>query len=629
MMMMRSMAFILLAGAVVCAQEKPGQIVIAPKQPTAPAIAASVTTIYKGTDPDRPGFVVIFPNLKAMANNKPLSNSPRTTMLPAPTPTPTTVIDAADGVPTITIVGTPEPKANKPMATPLPAPLPVQAGVKPAAPGSPAVEKVEDGKLLVDTYDVAYCRNCKVGHLHTVVRQYIRNEKVVVYGLRKLTLQFARFGQPVELWTEESTVEDEQGQVLSTRMRQGLGKNQVQELAGEVTDKGLVVSILQDKNTQEQTIPWPSGVVGIGRETTLIKDMKPKPGLAVEYQTYFGQFNGLITYKYQVKGIEDVVLDAGKPRKLLRVVQEMKPVGDFRLPPATYYLDPETYEPVAMESDMPLLGGLLTARRTTREIALAKPTKLLDIGEVQSIALPNVVNGLHTAARATYQFNFTGDIDPAKAFSSDSSGRQVLRVIDAATRTVELTVTAQRTPVKPDAPLLAPMPEYLGESYFIDWNNPLVKKHAAAATANLPANATAWEKAQAVERWVRDNMKQVEYSQAMASCSTAAKELSGDCTEHAMLAMGMCRAVGIPSRSALGLVYYQKNADAAILAYHMWAEVWTDGGWLAIDPIMGLGSVGPGHLKITDSHWDGEKGFTPILPVMNVVNARPTVKAVK
>jgi hypothetical protein len=124
-------------------------------------------------------------------------------------------------------------------------------------------------------------------------------------------------------------------------------------------------------------------------------------------------------------------------------------------------------------------------------------------------------------------------------------------------------------------------------------------------------------------------MKQVEFSQAMASCSKVAEELKGDCTEHAMLACGMCRSLGIPSKTALGLVYFERRDGVAILAYHMWLEVWADGQWLALDPIQGLGSVGPGHIKINESHWDGEKGITPILPVLTMLAARPKVNILK
>jgi transglutaminase-like putative cysteine protease len=257
-------------------------------------------------------------------------------------------------------------------------------------------------------------------------------------------------------------------------------------------------------------------------------------------------------------------------------------------------------------------------------VALTKPTKYLDIGEVQSIVLPKTVPGMHTADKATYDIHFEGDVNVEKALPSDE--RQKLTVVDAKTRKVQLAVTALRKPeINKDVLQQQPTKEYLSDSYFIDWNNDLVKKHAAEAVRGLPARATTWDKARAVESWVHKNIKQVEFSQAMASCGTVAKELSGDCTEHAMLATGMCRALGIPSRTALGLVYFEKNANTAMLAYHMWFEVWTGDGWMALDAIQGAGSVGPGHIKITDSHWDGEKGFTPLLPVLSILAAQPKV----
>jgi hypothetical protein len=490
----------------------------------------------------------------------------------------------------------------------------------------PPPEVVEDGKILVDAYDAAYCRGCKVGYQHTLVREYTRDGKKLLYGSKRFTLQVARFGEKIEQWTEESTVETPDGTVLSTSRRQGVGKNQMLEMNGVVTAKGLEVTIAGAVANGKETIPWPQGVVGIAREATLLREMKPKAGTAVEYQTYFGMFNAVLTFKFKVAGTEEVTLESGgKKRKLLKVVQEMTPVktdgGEFKQPPITYWLDPETFDPLALESDMPPLGGTLTARRTTRELALARPTKYLDLGEVQSIPLAAPIPDIHDRERVTYHITLNPDAVPAdKAFAADT--RQAVTVTDAKAGKVEVTVTAIRRPIKPAALPPAPGKEYLSDSYYIDWNNDLVKGHAAKAAAGLPPTATDWEKAKAVEHWVNKNMRQVEFSQAMASCKTVAKELSGDCTEHSMLAVGMCRALGIPAKTALGLVYAPTRNGGAQLAYHMWFEVWADGGWVPLDAILGKGSVGPGHLKIVDAHWDGEKGITPLLPVLNLLSAK-------
>ena len=32
------------------------------------------------------------------------------------------------------------------------------------------------------------------------------------------------------------------------------------------------------------------------------------------------------------------------------------------------------------------------------------------------------------------------------------------------------------------------------------------------------------------------------------------------------------------------------------------------------------------YIKIVDAHWDGEKGFTPLLPVLGLLSAKPQVK---
>ncbi len=604
-------AFALAAVATGQPKPPPGTIVFEPKKPTASPPGdlgkPGRITVLKGVDPNRPGFIVFSPN-QAEASR----------LLPAPTGT--SRVETSDGIPTITIIG----KGSKDPQPADPA-KPVPGGAKPLPPDA---EKVEDGKILIDTYDSTYCRGCKVGYMHTLVREYDRNGKKLLYGTKRLTLQIARFGEPVEQWTEESTIETTDGVIVRTARRQGVGKNQMLEMIGVVTDKGLEVSITGAGGNGKETVKWPEGVVGVAKEASLLRDMKPKAGTAIEYQTYFGMFNAVITFKLKVVGTEEVDAEGtGKKRKMVKVIQEMTPVkteqGEFKQPPITYWLDPTSYEPLALESDMPPLGGVLTARRTTREVAMARPPKYLDLGEVQSIRLPATVPGIHDKDKAVYVATLGDDLPLDKAFATDA--RQTVRVLDENARTVEITVSALRKPTKPTVPPIAPGKEYLSDSYYIDWNNDLVKKHAADAVAGLPKTASDWEKAKAVETWVHKNMKQVEFSQAMASCQTVAKALSGDCTEHSMLATGMCRALGIPAKTSLGLVYAPTRDGGAQLAYHMWFEVYADGGWVPLDAILGKGSVGPGHLKITDAHWDAEKGFTPLLPVLGLLSARPQV----
>ena len=227
----------------------------------------------------------------------------------------------------------------------------------------------------------------------------------------------------------------------------------------------------------------------------------------------------------------------------------------------------------------------------------------------------------------TYRLKLSGDLPPEKVLAQDA--RQTIENADPEAKTFELHVTAIREPAKAADPAAAVGEEFLAPSFFIDWDNDTVRGHARQAAAHLPPTATAWQKARAVESWVHRNMRSTEFSQAMATCANVAKSLSGDCTEYAMFAAGMCRALGVPSRTALGLVYAEGRDGKPYLAYHMWYEVYADGQWLALDATLGRGSVGPGHVKITDASWHEEKSFAPLLPVLTVLGSKPQVEVVK
>jgi transglutaminase-like putative cysteine protease len=51
----------------------------------------------------------------------------------------------------------------------------------------------------------------------------------------------------------------------------------------------------------------------------------------------------------------------------------------------------------------------------------------------------------------------------------------------------------------------------------------------------------------------------------------------------------------------------------------MWAEVWIDGRWRALDATLGYGRIGAAHLKIADQSWHDERSLTPLLPVVRVL----------
>ena len=65
----------------------------------------------------------------------------------------------------------------------------------------------------------------------------------------------------------------------------------------------------------------------------------------------------------------------------------------------------------------------------------------------------------------------------------------------------------------------------------------------------------------------------------------------GDCNEHTVLFVAMARALGMPARTAVGLVYLDGS-----FFYHAWPEVWL-GKWVAVDPTFGQWPADAAHIR--------------------------------
>jgi len=65
----------------------------------------------------------------------------------------------------------------------------------------------------------------------------------------------------------------------------------------------------------------------------------------------------------------------------------------------------------------------------------------------------------------------------------------------------------------------------------------------------------------------------------------------GDCNEHTVLYVALARALGLPARTAVGLVYLNGS-----FYYHAWPEVWLD-EWVAVDPTFGQYPADASHIR--------------------------------
>ncbi|MGH7552406.1 MAG: transglutaminase-like domain-containing protein, partial [Longimicrobiales bacterium] len=91
--------------------------------------------------------------------------------------------------------------------------------------------------------------------------------------------------------------------------------------------------------------------------------------------------------------------------------------------------------------------------------------------------------------------------------------------------------------------------------------------------------------------WVYGALRK-EVTPSVPSALQVLEARRGDCNEHTVLFVAMARAIGLPARSAAGLVHLRGR-----FYYHAWPEVWLGERWVAVDPTLGQFPADASHLR--------------------------------
>jgi hypothetical protein len=498
---------------------------------------------------------------------------------------------------------------------------------------APAWAQPATPRVVEETWDAAYVEGARTGYVHTTVQELRGDGKKVYRTTLAMHLTVRRYHAVVPLRIETSTDETATGQVLGLSLTHFLDKDRRAVQTARVDGEKLVVR----GGDETKEVPWNDRVLGMYRQQQLFRERKVKAGDGFRYLNYELAVLAAVPVTVRVKPAEEVDLlraykEGSKPRvervkaRLLRAeaVSDKVKIGDgsIQLPKLVSWLDKD-WRVVRSEFDFPGLGTL-TLYRTTREVAQqagVAPELLPDLGLSALIPVKQVIDRPEEARAVVYRITVKGDDDPATTFARDA--RQQVRNVKG--DSFELVVRPLREP----APVEDPPPareEFLKSSYFLDSGHERVRALAARVAGR---ETEPLRKARLLEKWVHENMKPSS-AVGFATASQTARDLRGDCRQHAMLLAALCRAAEVPARTAVGLIYVRDPDRGPVLGFHMWTEVWVDGQWLGLDATLGRGSVGAGHLKIADHSWHDTQTLAPLLPVARVLGkARVEVVGVR
>jgi hypothetical protein len=494
----------------------------------------------------------------------------------------------------------------------------------------PAIAEEPNGKtnlkdkIVRELWDAAYLQGEKTGYFHTTIQEFKRDGKTFRRVTQVMHMTVRRGGALASIDAENGDEETLDGTVVGVFFRMGLARDQMVNNVGKIDGKVMRVTIQEKgKPDSETKVPWDDTVNGMIAEENLLLKRTVKPGDVLTYRIYSPAVNNVVTTVVRVKDWENLPLN-GKVRKLLRV--ELKPdkIDGFQLPSQTLWYDDE-YHLVQSQVEMPGLGELMLVR-TDQKDALKPIGKVPDLFAQQSIVLNKRIANPHGQSAIVYKVTLAAppeDISDIGKMFATGDGRQQIKNITK--NSFELHVKAVRGPTANAKP--GPVDKQFTESnFFVNCDDELVRKIARNAVGK---ETEPWNKARLIESFVKNYITNMNFDSGIATADWVARNREGDCKQFGMLTAAMCRAEGIPSRTAVGLVYHVDRDGTPKLSYHMWAEVNIKGQWIGLDATLGMNQIGAAHLKISDSSWYETRSFTPMLPLMRFMSAQPKVEILK
>ena len=161
---------------------------------------------------------------------------------------------------------------------------------------------------------------------------------------------------------------------------------------------------------------------------------------------------------------------------------------------------------------------------------------------------------------------------------------------------------------------------YLAPEAFIESDAPEIRAEAEIAVRGVTTGNR--DRAERLTRYVNALLEK-KPTVSLPSAREVLRTKVGDCNEHTVLYVAMARALGLPSRIAVGLVYVH-----GAFYYHAWPEVYiaeegsavgARGYWLPVDPTLNQFPADATHLRLARGGLDKQ---TVILPLVGHLKIR-------
>lgn len=420
---------------------------------------------------------------------------------------------------------------------------------------------------------------------------------------QKTELTISRGSIAITAKTSETQFETPDGKPLGFEYVQDLGGMGASKSSGKITGGKLAITTDSLGEKQTQTIDYPANALmaeGI-RLTTLKHGLKP--GTAWKATVFTAALMDPMPVSVVIGEANNVDL-LGRVLRLTKVTTTMNASTGTMVQTAWVDNDCRT-----MKMTTSAMGMNIDMVACPKEIAMAEADPVEFFNQV-TIQSPQPIENINSVKSIGYTVTSS---EGARLFFPTTPNQTTKTSGDGS---ILLTVTRQPTPPAATIPYAGTDPELLKmtkRTQYLESDDPCVVSLAKQAVGG---EKDAWKAAKKIEKFVSTYVAEKSLSVGYASAAETARSRAGDCSEHATLTAAMCRAVGIPARMAVGLVYAASFGDQEnIFGPHAWAEVNIAGKWYGLDATGAPRGYAPDHILLATG--DGTPG--DFLGIVNTI----------
>lgn len=418
-------------------------------------------------------------------------------------------------------------------------------------------------------YMAVFLDGKKIGYAQNM--REVAGGKVTTTTMMEMTM--GRVGVPITIRQKETGVETEDGKPLGFSSTQDMGLTAT-KVEGTVADGQIKLTVTTGEQSQTKTLEWPKDALLMEGVRLLSLKKGLKEGTTYGFRMFSPTFLQAMDAELAIGSVKEVDL-LGRVVKLTEVKTFTKaPTGELKM---TGYVDEQMNVKKVVSA---IMGMSMEMVACDKEFALSK-NDVTDFFTQLLLTSPEPIDP--TAAKSiTYTLVPT---KPDKKLSFPDTDGQSAKAGENGSVILE---------VRPASGAAGATFPYTGDdkgalaalkpTRYVQSDNRKIIELAKKAVGDTKDAAEAVKR---IEDFVAGYINRKDLSVGYASAVEVAESKQGDCTEHAVLAAALCRALGIPAQVVSGVAYVPSfGGKKDVFGPHAWVQAYVGGKWVGLDAAM-------------------------------------------